>query len=134
MKPLILVIEDSKAIRFLLQTILGDKYQVVTAPDAASAMYFLGKKNFPALIIADPKLQDSAKWSLVEHLSFSGMYGHIPLMVLTDAEHEEVKLKCSECGVSKYFRKPFNPVLLIEAVQELTSGDIAASNRSLNLA
>ncbi len=31
MKNLILAIDDSKAIRFLLQTVLGKHYQVVTA-------------------------------------------------------------------------------------------------------
>jgi DNA-binding response OmpR family regulator len=55
MKKQILAIDDSKAIRFLLQTILSKDYQVITMPDGCSAMYWLSKKNLPDLIIADPQ-------------------------------------------------------------------------------
>ena len=52
MKKQILAVDDSKAIRFLLQTVLGKSYQVITVPDGCSAMHWLSKRNFPHLIIA----------------------------------------------------------------------------------
>jgi len=55
MKKQILAIDDSKAIRFLLQTVLGKEYHVVTVPDGYSAMYYLAHRNRPDLIIADPQ-------------------------------------------------------------------------------
>ena len=57
MKRQILAIDDSKAIRFLLQTVLGKEFQVVTAPDGCSAMYWLSKRNLPDLIIVDAQFQ-----------------------------------------------------------------------------
>ncbi len=62
MKKMILAIDDSKAIRFLLQTVLEMDYQVVTLPDGYSAMYYLTHRKAPDLIIAAPQLPDMDNW------------------------------------------------------------------------
>jgi len=112
MKKQILVVDDSKAIRFLLQTVLGKTYNVVTMQDGYSAMYWLSKKNFPDLIIADPQLPDMNEWELIHHLSSSGIYGSIPIVVLSALGLQETEIRCSEIGIRKFFLKPFNPVEL----------------------
>jgi CheY-like chemotaxis protein len=121
MKKQILAIDDSKAIRFLLQTVLGRDYQVVTVPDGYSAMYYLSHREHPDLIIADPQLPDMENWELIEQLASSGMYGDIPLVVLSGLDAKETDAKCVEHGVLKYFMKPFNPVEMVEAIQDLVS-------------
>jgi len=119
MKKQILAIDDSKAIRFLLQTVLGKEYNVITVPDGYSAMYYLTHRQMPDLIIADPQLPDMENWELIQQLSSSGMYGDIPLIVLSGLDKKETELKCMEYGVVKYFVKPFNPVDLMIAVSDL---------------
>src|ERR1700754_383803 len=121
MKKQILAVDDSKAIRFLLQTVLGKDYQVITVPDGYSAMYYLSHREHPDLIIADPQLPDMDNWELIEQLSSSGMYGDIPMVVLSGLDGKETEAKCVEHGVLKYFMKPFNPVELVEAIQGLVS-------------
>jgi two-component system, chemotaxis family, chemotaxis protein CheY len=123
LKKQILAIDDSKAIRFLLQTVLGKDYQVITVADGCSAMYWLSKSNLPHLIIADPQLPDMENWELIQQLSSSGLYSSIPLMVLSGLEKQETETKCLEYEVSKYFLKPFNPVDLVSAVHELVQGN-----------
>lgn len=118
MKKQILAIDDSKAIRFLLQTVLGKEYQVITVPDGYSAMYYLTHRSMPDLIIVDPQLPDMENWELVQQLSSSGMYGDIPVIVLSGLDRKETEMKCLEFGIAKYFVKPFNPVDLLSAVQE----------------
>ena len=131
MKKQILAIDDSKAIRFLLQTVLGRDYQVVTVPDGYSAMYYLSHREHPDLIIADPQLPDMDNWELVEQLSSSGMYGDIPMVVLSGLDAKETEAKCVEHGVLKYFMKPFNPVELVEAIQGLVSNGQLDKDRVL---
>jgi CheY-like chemotaxis protein len=130
MKKQILAIDDSKAIRFLLQTVLGRDYQVITVPDGYSAMYYLSHREQPDLIIADPQLPDMDNWELIQQLSTSGMYGDIPVMVLSGLGEKDTEEKCSEYGVVKYFMKPFNPVEMMEAIDRMvTSGEL---NRDLS--
>ena len=131
MKKCILAIDDSKAIRFLLQTVLGKDYQIVTVPDGCSAMYWLSKRNFPDLIIADPQLPDMENWELIEQLSSSGIYNSIPLMVLSGMSKEETVSKCLDYGVANYFLKPFNPVDLVLAINQLVSGESARTEYSM---
>lgn len=120
MKKNILAIDDSKAIRFLLQTVLGKDNHVITAPDGCSAMYWLSKKNIPDLIICDPQLSDMQDWELIEELSSSILYRNIPLMVISSLDKNTTKIKCEEFGITDMFIKPFNPVSLLESVARLT--------------
>lgn len=119
MKKQILAIDDSKAIRFLLQTVLGKDYTVVTASDGCSAMYWLSKRNLPDLIITDAQLPDMQDWELIEQLTSSGIYRDIPVMVISSLDKAQVDAKCEEFGVLANFTKPFNPVDLINAVQRV---------------
>lgn len=120
MKKKILAIDDSKAIRFLLQTVLGKDYQVVTAPDGCTAMYWLSKRNIPDLIIADPQLTDMKDWEMIDELSTSVLYKNIPIMVISSLDKTVTKIKCEEYGIAEYFLKPFNPVYLLESVSKIT--------------
>jgi len=120
MKKKILAIDDSKAIRFLLQTVLGKEHQVVTAPDGCTAMYWLSKRNIPDVIICDPQLPDMKEWELIEELSTSILYRDIPLMVISSIDKMETNMKCEEYGIADYFMKPFNPVLLLESINGMT--------------
>jgi CheY-like chemotaxis protein len=132
MKKQILAVDDSKAIRFLLQTVLGRDYSVITVPDGYSAMYYLSHRAQPDLIIVDPQLPDMDNWELIQQLSTSGMYGDIPMLVLSGLPEVETDAKCSEYGVMKYFLKPFNPVEMMAAIDRMvTSGEL---NRDISYA
>ena len=121
MKQQILAIDDSKAIRFLLQTVLSKQYDVITIPDGCSAMYWLSKKKLPDLFIIDPQLPDMENWELIQHLSSSGIFGDIPIVVLSALNDVETKSKCEEYGAASYFLKPFNPVDLLGNVSKVLS-------------
>jgi two-component system, chemotaxis family, chemotaxis protein CheY len=124
MKMTILAIDGSKAMRFLLQTVLGEKYNVVTASDGTAAMYWLSKKNNPDLIIIDPQLSDGQNWEMVEFLSCSGLYGEIPLMVLSALNKTEVENKCDDLGIEHYCLKPFNPIEFLKMVDAKLRGQL----------
>lgn len=129
MKQTILVINDSKAIRFLLQTILSKGFNVISFPNACSTMQWLLRKNIPQLIIADPQLPDCENWELISNLHNSGLYGSIPVIVLSNLSEEEVIVKSTEyTNIVKSFSQPFNPLELLEVVENLA---FAGSNTSM---
>jgi CheY-like chemotaxis protein len=124
MKPLILAVDDSKAMRYLLQTVLGKKYQVVTAPDASSAMYWLSQKNFPDVILANAQLRDTGDWEFVDYLRSSFLYKDIPAVILSSLGKAEVEERCTQYKVEQFFLKPFNPVSLLETVDKLVRPNV----------
>jgi len=119
MKKQILAIDDSKAIRFLLQTVMSEEYQLITVPDGYTAMYYLSHRSRPDMIIADPQLPDMEDWELIQQLTSSGMYGDIPVVVLSGLNIMETEMKCREYGVEKFYLKPFNPLDLLGAIRDL---------------
>lgn len=126
MKQTILVINDSKAIRFLLQTILSKSFNVISFPDACSTMQWLLRKNIPQLIIADPQLPDCENWELISNLHNSGLYGSIPVIVLSNISEEEMIVRATEyTNIVKSFSQPFNPLELLEVVENMASAKSA---------
>jgi CheY-like chemotaxis protein len=123
MKRTVLVIDGSKAMRFLMQTVLGQGFQVVTASDATSALFWLSKNNTPDLIVVDPQLPDGADWEMVDFLSDSGMYRNIPMIVLSALDKHEVSFKCSEFGIAHFATKPFNPLDFLNLVHAVLEGE-----------
>ena len=119
MKKRILAIDDSKAIRFLLQTLFSKNYQVITAADGCSAINWLSQNDLPDLIIADAQIADMPNWELIDQLSTSGMYGGIPIVVLSALGYEETKKKCEALGIASFYTKPFNPIELMEQVNNV---------------
>jgi CheY-like chemotaxis protein len=127
MKKQILAIDDSKAIRFLLQTVFGREYQIVTVPDGYSALYYLNHRSIPDLIIADPQLPDMEEWELINQISSSGMYGQIPMVILSGLDRQQTESKCRELGAAGYFMKPFNPVDMLQTVNALMNEAISSA-------
>ena len=121
MKQQILAIDDSKAIRFLVQTVLSKQYEVITVADGCSAMYWLSKRKLPDLFIIDPQLPDMENWELIQHLSSSGIFGDIPIIALSSLSLDETQVKCQEYKVASYFLKPFNPVNLLSDINKILS-------------
>lgn len=121
MKKTILAIDNSKAIRFVLQTVLGNNFQVISAPDAFTAMHWLNKKVLPDLIIADPQLPDMEDWELIEQLSTSEMFNTVPVLVLSSLPKEVVDEKTIKYGIAGSFTKPFNPIEILESAKLICS-------------
>ena len=127
MKRKVLIIDSSKAIRFLLETVLGSEYEVVTAADGCSAMYLLSKRLLPDFIITDPQLPDLENWELIEQLSGSILFSHIQVIVLSSLNQEETRRKCEEYGVVRHFNKPFNPLVLLDSINKISDNRLIAN-------
>ncbi|MCL6524166.1 MAG: response regulator [Thermoflavifilum sp.] len=114
----ILIIDDSKPIRYLLDTIISKYYQVITASDGYEAMYWLSQGNRPDVIISDLQMPNINGWDLVKNLTSSAIYGNIPIIILSGSSNDEIVQKCEEYGVADFLVKPFNPSRLLEAIKK----------------
>jgi two-component system, chemotaxis family, chemotaxis protein CheY len=119
----ILVIDDSKAIRFMLQTILRKHYKVTSVADGVSAMYCLRKNALPDLMIINPDLSDFPDWELIKYLQSSHFYSSVPMMVLSNQPENDTRVNSIKYGVVDFFLKPFNPLKLLESVDNILVGN-----------
>lgn len=121
MKKKVLVTDNSRAIRFLIQTVFEKHFEVITAQDTASAMYWLTNKSNPDLLIIDPQLPDGENWEMLEQIRSGTLYRKLPIVVITSLPKGEVIQKCAELGVARFFYKPFDPLLLLETAESLVN-------------
>jgi CheY-like chemotaxis protein len=125
MKKEILIIDDSRPIRFLLHTILQKHYKVTSVPDGLSAMFYLKEETNIDLIIVDPDLPDMPNWELVKHLSTSFFFRSIPIIAVSNQPLEITRSQAMKFNIAGFYMKPFNPLEILEAVDNIIFGNVA---------
>lgn len=110
-KPVLLVIDDNRDILNLLQQVLADEYNVITAADGRQGLK-MATRYVPDVIICDVMMpvMDGLECcrSIKEELSTS----HIPVIMLTACSMDEQKVQGFESGADGYIAKPFNTAVL----------------------
>lgn len=115
----ILIIDDSKPIRRLLEYILTrENYEVVSAQDGFEAIFWLSEGNRPDLIISDIEMPNFSGDEVIANLNNSGLFSDLPVIILTGVESEEIKENFLSRGVVGYLTKPFDPANLVQLVRE----------------
>lgn len=114
--PLILVMDDDKSIRFLLERILADNFSVKSFGDVIHATAWLDEGNIPQVIICDINMPYISGIEFMLNIHSSGIYSNVPVIMLSSYSQEEAGRKCIELGAYAYFEKPFDPQELLQAV------------------
>lgn len=109
MKKKILVVDDERTIRMLLENYLGQTYDVTAKTDGLDALNWLNTGHIPDLIIADINMPNMDGHAFVENIRSSGYFSEIPVIMLSASESSTEKVKFLRLGANDYMVKPFNP-------------------------
>lgn len=115
-----LVIDDSRAMRSILENILEDLgFEVVQAADAEGADRILLEDHRFDLALVDWNLPAMSGLDLVRALRARSELGGLRLMMVT-TETELVRVReALEAGADEYIMKPFDKEMLLEKLQLL---------------
>lgn len=117
-KGKILVVDDEPDIVRSLSIRLGSVgYEVSTAMDGLNATRKAIEEQ-PDLILLDIGMPAGNGHEVVERLSNIGETSHIPVIYLTACTTDEDYRKAREGGVCKFITKPFDPEILLDAVED----------------
>lgn len=124
----ILVIEDDVALLWLIERIISNQYEVVKVRNAQEAVQTLQGGYSPDLIMTDLGLPVIDGYELLQYLKKSGLFYHIPVIVLSGNENPQVINKCLNAGAAKFILKPFDPPQLLSDIKDvLIAADINAA-------
>jgi two-component system chemotaxis response regulator CheY len=112
----VLVVDDDPSMRWLLRTLLGNEYNVVTMSNGKEALSWLSTQNIPSLIISDIKMPVMDGFELLENLAISGLYKNIPVIMLTGFADQGTFKRCVDLGACLCLVKPFEPNELLDKV------------------
>ena len=112
---LVLVIDDSKAIRLILTQILQDiGYQVIDAPDGLEAFKMLKEQENVGLILVDWNMPKMNGLEFVLEVRKNPDYKDIRLMMVTTETEMAQVVKALEAGADEYVMKPFTREAITE--------------------
>jgi len=121
MEPDVLVVDDSAAIRKILQRVLGQAEipvgTVFEAGDGAAALEIL-KKQRVGLVLSDINMPNMDGLELLAHIRANDEWRKVPvIMITTEGAAAKVK-EAVELGATGYVRKPFTA----EQIKEKLAG------------
>ncbi len=116
MRYSVVVIEDDEAIRWLISKVLDKQYEVHAFGNVGNAMNHMNRVGLPDLIVTDIKLPVIDGKDFLINLKKSGLFGNIPVIVISSWSDAQTKSECMQAGADDYISKPFNPEKLLSTV------------------
>ncbi|GEM_PF-6521467 len=113
----VLLVDDDPVLRELVRVELEDVgFEVREAPDVVTAQHLI-KEQRPDVALIDVLLPGESGLDLTAWLRGQAWAAHLPIVVLTGLEHDEVIGLAFEAGATDFIRKPVEAPLLRHRVQ-----------------
>jgi len=113
-QPLILIIEDEEALRrFLIPTLSGQRYQVLSAATATEGLAMARSHN-PDLVLLDLGLPDLDGMDVLKELR---SWSRKPVVILSARNQERDKVRALDQGADDYLAKPFGAAELLARIR-----------------
>lgn len=109
MKKKILVIDDDIAIRTLLVSFLGKRYEITAKNNGEEALMWLQDGNLPNLIVCDADMPKMNGLEFIQNVKSSGYFKDIPILMLSSLDTSTERIKYLKAGANDFLVKPFNP-------------------------
>jgi DNA-binding response OmpR family regulator len=116
MKQNILIIEENAPMRYLLSSVLNADFKTSVHSDCYGATKEL-RNNKVQVIVMNVEDVNTRNFDFLLHLTSSGFYSSIPVIVITNNTSNDFRLKCLDLGVEAFFLKPFDPLSLLDCIK-----------------
>jgi len=119
MRPTLLMIDDSKALRLLVASALGAFDCEVNEASNGYNGFFAIERARPELILLDVAMPVMNGMEMLERLKATPELADIPVLMLTSPADHAVMEEIMTLGASGTLMKPFTPAALVEKVRSL---------------
>lgn len=119
----ILLADDEANLRMLVRTTLEHpSRRIVEAADGRSALDLVGRER-PDVVVLDQMMPELTGLDVLRALRGGSATRSIPVVMLTASSQDKEKLEAERLGVDAYLVKPFSPLELLQAVEDLEGRD-----------
>ena len=119
MRPVILVIDDSKAVRLIAQKALAPFDCLVTEATNGFKGLFEMERLLPDLILLDVAMPTMNGDTMLGMMRSNDQLKDIPVVMITSPTDHKVLPKLTALGVRASLQKPFTPEALVETVRSV---------------
>lgn len=112
----ILVVEDSKSMRDIIETTLSNAgHNIDTAIDGQDAIDKIKFKQYQ-MILTDLNMPNKTGMSLLASVRRLPAYDEVPVLIITTEDNESAKRKSKGLGANGWVTKPITSTRLLTAV------------------
>ena len=109
-RPLVLAVDDVETNLIILEEIMKDDYNIITAHDGIEALETLkNSPTLPKIILLDIVMPRMDGYELMDLLKKDSAYSKIPVIFITSSSEEVVALST---GAVDFISKPFQPEIV----------------------
>ena len=124
-RPLVLVVEDSDAIRMAFTILLEESgYTVAAAPNGTDAVRMAGER-IPDLVLLDLGLPDISGVDVARRIKADPATRGIPVVALTGRDDDTERQALLKAGCSDFWLKPVDTQALIRSLPGYIAGAAA---------
>jgi len=116
--PIVLIVEDNVEVREYLQMVLSNNFRVYTAANGLEG-FNKAIETMPDLVLSDIMMPVMSGVEFCQQLKTDQKTSHIPVVLLTARQSEELIIASYETGADDYIHKPFNTTTLIARIKNL---------------
>ena len=130
--PTVLCVDDSEGHLKLLELALGSRdMRVETARSGHEALTLLQSRTPDALIV-DVEMPFMDGFELARRVRRVRRFAHVPIVVLTASEKDDLELRLEASGADRLLRKPVRgqnlPQVVMEAMRARTSRQVSGES------
>ncbi len=116
-KPTALLVEDQANEREMLASLLRmHGYQVDTAADGLEAIEYLDDHDKPEVILIDMRMPRCDGPTAIRRIRENPSFDGVKVFAISGSSPQESGIDCETSGVNRWFTKPLNPKILIDAM------------------
>lgn len=119
-KPIILVVDDNRDIRLLIEELMSAEYNIITASNGREGVR-MAAKYVPDLVICDVMMPVMDGLECCKRIKNEMTTSHIPVLMLTACSMDEQRAQGYDSGADGYLSKPFNSTVLKSRCSSLIS-------------
>jgi len=118
-KPKILVVDDDQIILTMVEGILKDEYEVITAKSGKEALGLFYQGLVPQLVLLDLLMPKMDGWGTYSRITaISGLH-RTPIAIFTSSEDPKDIQKARDMGAVDFIKKPLRKEDMLERVGHL---------------
>jgi putative two-component system response regulator len=115
----ILIVDDSEFHLDLAESILNQKYQIITAKSGNEALAHLSKGFIPNLILLDVIMPEMDGWDVYNLIRGISILGDVPIVFFTSLDNEDDKNRAFDLGAVDFITKPFEREEFLQRVDSI---------------
>lgn len=130
-KPTVLIVDDSRTVRFSLSIILRDQFSLIEGVDGEDGWTKLLENPHINLVITDIMMPNLDGYGFICRIRGADAVAlnNIPIVVITSKEDEITRERAHACGANNFIVKPAESSDLLETVKFHTEVDLTPDQK-----